>query len=265
MTKQSKFFRLKNILKEMGSVIIAFSGGVDSTFLIKVARDTLGEKAMAVIATSPIYPQKELKEARCYARDIGIRYVVIETEEVSNPSFFSNPRDRCYYCKKELFAKIRDIAKREGIQFILDGTNKDDQNDFRPGRKACQELNIRSPFLEAGLSKGEIRKLSRRLKLSTWDKPPEACLSSRFPYGEEITRAKLKRIEEGERFIQSLGFRQVRLRHHGKLARIEVEKKDIPKFFRDGTEEKIVNKLLTLGYTYITLDLEGYCTGSLNK
>jgi len=261
----NKFLKLKDILRDMGSVIIAYSGGVDSTFLVKVAKDTLGEKAMAVIGTSPTYPQKEFKEAKDYAEEIGIRYIVIETDEISDPSFSSNTRERCYYCKKKLFTKIKEIAKKQGIDFILDGTNKDDQKDFRPGRKACQELDVRSPLFEAGLSKGEIRKLSRRLKLPTWDKPPQACLSSRFPYGEEITEEKLKRVEEGEMFIKSLGFRQVRLRHYGKLARIEVDKEDIQRFFKNGVREKIVDKLLNLGYTYVTLDLEGYCTGSLNK
>jgi len=265
MIAEEKFVKLKAILREMGNVIIAYSGGVDSTFLVKAAKDTLGEKALAVIGTSPTYPQKEFKEAKDYAREIGMRYVVIEIEEIRDPSFSSNTRERCYYCKKRLFSKIKERAMKEGIQFILDGTNSDDKRDFRPGRKASQELNVRSPLLEAGLSKEEIRKLSRGLKLPTWDKPAQACLSSRVPYGEEITGEKLKRIEEGEEFIRSLGFRQVRLRHHGKLARIEVDKEDIQRFFKDSVREKITDKLLNLGYTYVTLDLEGYCTGSLNK
>lgn len=262
---ENKFQKLKDILKEMGKVIIAYSGGVDSTFLIKVAKDTLGENAMAVIGVSSTYPKKELDSAKRQAEEIAIRYVVIETDEILDPSFSSNPPERCYYCKKELFTKIKETAEKEGMEFILDGTNMDDSSDSRPGRKACQELNIRSPLLEAGLSKEEIRELSRNLKLPTWDKPPQACLSSRFPYGEEITEEKLKRIEDGEDFIRSLGFRQVRLRHHGKLARIEVGKEDIAKFFEDGVREKITDKLRSLGYIHVTLDLEGYRTGSLNE
>ena len=265
MTAEKKLLKLKAILKKMGRVIIAYSGGVDSTFLVRIAKDTLNENVTAVIGVSPTYPQKEFKEALQYVRETGVRYVILSTEEVSNPSFSSNPRDRCYHCKKELFTKVKEIAKKKGIQFILDGTNKDDQKDFRPGRKACKELNVQSPLLDAGLSKEEIRKLSRRLNLPAWDKPAQACLSSRFPYGEEITQEKLKVIEEGESFIQSLGFKQVRLRHHGKLARIEVKKQEISKFFKNSVRKKITAKFLSLGYTYVTLDLEGYCTGSLNK
>lgn len=264
MSPAKKFLKLKNILKRMGRVLIAYSGGVDSTFLIKIARDTLDGNAMAVIGVSSTYPRKEFEDAVRSAQEIGIRYEVIKTEEVSQPVFSSNPRDRCYWCKKELFTKLKILAKKEGIQYILDGTNLDDRDDFRPGRKACEELGIRSPLLEAGLTKEDIRLLSRSICLTTWDKPAQACLSSRFPYGEEITEEKLRRVEEGERFIHSLGFRQVRLRHHGKLARIEVDREDIPKFFEDGIREKIVKKLMDLGYVYVTLDLAGYRTGSLN-
>ena len=262
---EEKFSKLQNILREMGSALIAYSGGVDSTFLIKVAKDVLGEKALAIIAASATFPRLELEEAERQAQDIGIGYLVIKTEELRNPSFYNNPPERCYYCKRELFGKLQEIAREKGFKFILDGTNQDDQNDFRPGRKAGREFKVRSPLFEAGLAKEDIRILSRELGLSTWDKPSQACLSSRFPYGEVISEEKLRIVEEGEEFIRSLGFRQVRLRHHGQLARLEVDQEDIPKFFDNGIGEKIKNKLIELGYLYITVDLEGYRTGSLNK
>ena len=265
MLLKEKFSKLQGILREMESALIAYSGGVDSTFLIKVAKDVLGEKALAVIATSATFPRAEFKEAKRQAQDIGMPYLVIKTEELLDPSFYNNPPERCYYCKRGLFDKLQEIAGEKGFKFILDGTNQDDQNDFRPGRKAGQEFKVRSPLFEAGLSKEDIRILSRELGLSTWDKPSQACLSSRFPYGQIITEEKLRIVEEGEEFIRSLGFRQVRLRHHGKLARLEVDKEDLPKFFDNGIGEKIKNKLIELGYLYITVDLEGYRSGSLNN
>jgi uncharacterized protein len=266
MTLQDKYERLKKIIEEMGSIVIGFSGGVDSTLLLKVAHDILKDKVIAVIGKSETYPEEEFNEAIKLAEFIGARYKIVTTEETDNLKFAENPPDRCYYCKTELFSKLKEIAEAEGIRWIADGTNADDVKDFRPGLKAVKENNIRSPLLEAGLTKNEIRELSRLLGLTTWDKPSFACLSSRFPYGMPIDREKLKKIDKAESFLRKLGLKVFRVRLIDEnTVRIETGKEEFKKFFEDDFRVKVVNELKNLGFIYITLDLEGYRTGSMNE
>jgi uncharacterized protein len=266
MTLQDKYERLKKIIEEMGSIVIGFSGGVDSTLLLKVAHDILKDKVIAVIGKSETYPEEEFNEAIKLAEFIGARYKIVTTEETDNLKFAENPPDRCYYCKTELFSKLKEIAEAEGIRWIADGTNADDVKDFRPGLRAVKENNIRSPLLEAGLTKNEIRELSRLLGLPTWDKPSFACLSSRFPYGMPIDREKLKKIDKAESFLRKLGLKVFRVRLIDEnTVRIETGKEEFKKFFEEDFRVKVVNELKNLGFIYITLDLEGYRTGSMNE
>ncbi len=265
---QLKFKSLKKSLKKMGKVLIAFSGGVDSSFLLKVALDTLGkENVLAVTADSETYPRAELKEASDLARDLGLdgRHRIIQTSEFKIKKFSENPPDRCYYCKLELFSKLKRIARENKITYVLDGSNYSDRDDFRPGRKAIKKLKVRSPLLESELTKEEIRALSKKLKLPTWNKPAFACLSSRIPYGEKITLEKVSRIEKAESFLRSLGFLQLRVRHHNKIARIELDPKEFKRLMNEDLRKKIYGKLKGLGFSYVTLDLLGYRTGSMNE
>jgi len=265
---QLKFEQLKKRLKKMEKVLIAFSGGVDSSFLLKVALDTLGkENVLAVTADSKTYPREELKDASNLAKDLGLdgRHRIIKTSELKLKNFSENPQDRCYYCKFKLFSKLKKIAQKNKISYVLDGSNYSDQNDFRPGRKALTELGIRSPLLESGLTKEEIRALSKKLKLPTWNKPALACLSSRIPYGEKITLEKLKRIEKAESFLKNLGFNQLRVRDHNNIARLELELEEFKKLTDENLRVKIYDKFRGLGFTYVTLDLLGYRTGSMNE
>lgn len=262
MGTEEKLEKLKGLLGEMGSILLAYSGGVDSTFLLKVAVDTLGNKAFAVTAKSPVYPAREYLKAREMAQVLGVKLFSLETFEMARAEFTRNFPDRCYFCKTSLFAQLKEIAHLRGIKWVVDGTNFDDLEDFRPGRKAAQDLDIRSPLCEVGLTKEEIRMLSKKLGLPTWDRPSSACLASRVPYGIPLTQEVLERINEAEEFLLSLGLRQVRVRHHGELARIEVEPADIKKVASASYE--VVAKLKALGYTYVALDLEGYRPGSLN-
>ncbi len=248
----------------MGTVLVAYSGGVDSTFLAMTAHEVLGANSLAVFAHSPVSPPAEREEAEAIARRIGLRYKHIESKEMGNPDFVANPPDRCYYCKRDLFCELKPIASAEGLAWIADGTNYDDLSDYRPGRQASAEAGVRSPLYEAGLTKDEIRRLSQEKGLSTWNKPASPCLASRIPYGTPITHEILHKIAEGERYLHSLELRQLRLRHHGDIARIEVDEKDIAIFLGDGIRSEIVKHIKALGYQYVVLDLSGYRTGSLN-
>lgn len=260
---KQKYEDLKRIIRSMESVLIAYSGGVDSTLLAKVAFDELGDKALAVTAVSETYPKQEVSKAEEIARMFGIKHEFIVSEELSLPEFSLNPTDRCYYCKRELFRKLKSVAKEKGINYVVEGSNFDDLNDYRPGMKALKELNIRSPLIEARLTKDEIRQISKELNLPTWNKPSFACLASRFPYGTEITREKLRLVDEAETFIRGLGVNQLRVRHHDRIARIEVSEEDMITILNN--RRSIVEKLKSLGYSYITLDLQGYRTGSMNE
>ena len=260
-----KYERLKALLRELERVLVAFSGGVDSSFLLKVAHDELGENVLAVIATSETYPEKEIQDAVLLAESMNVDYRVIQSCEMENPDFVANPPDRCYHCKRELFSRMQTVADKEGIPHVLDGANFEDTGDYRPGSRAAEELKVRSPLKEIGFVKDEIRELSRHLELTTWDKPAMACLSSRFPYYTRIHSEALAQIEQAEEFLRSLGLSQLRVRHHETIARIEVPSEDIARLMDPQLREVVVERLKELGYTYVTLDLAGYRTGSLNE
>jgi uncharacterized protein len=262
---QEKYDHLCNIVVQADSAIIAFSGGVDSTFLLKVCVDELGERALAVTARSETFPVRELKEAKTLARQIGAEHLIIDSEELEVPGFSNNPPNRCFLCKSELFSKLKQVGEDHGIPWIFDGSNIDDQGDFRPGRVAARQLGVRSPLEEAGLGKEEIRTLSKMLNLPTWDKPAFACLSSRFPYHTKITRPALRQIEDAENFLWNLGMREFRVRHHDTMARIELGERELSLLWQDHQRHKIVQHLKSLGYKYVTLDLQGYRTGSMNE
>lgn len=262
---QDKYRQLQQIVHAAGSAAVAFSGGVDSTFLLKVCADVLGRKVLGVTARSETYPTRELNEARKLAQQIGAEHILITSEELDVPGFSDNPPNRCFLCKHELFSKIRAIANDRDLQWVFDGSNADDRDDFRPGRIAARKLEVRSPLEEAGLTKADIRSLSRMLGLSTWNKPAFACLSSRFPYHTQITRSALRQVEKAENILWNLGMREFRIRHHDSIARIELGQKEMQVFWQRNLREKVVNHLKTLGYQYVTLDLQGYRSGSMNE
>ena len=265
MDINEKFEKLKNYLSSLESVVVAFSSGVDSTFLLKTAHDVLGDKVIAVTAESCSFPKRELNEAKLFCQKEGIKHIVVESEELEIDGFCKNPVNRCYLCKKELFEKITEIAKENNIKNIVEGSNIDDNGDYRPGLQAVSELNIKSPLRYAELNKNEIRELSKKLELNTWDKQSFACLSSRFVYGEEITKEKLSMVDKAEQLLLDLGFHQLRVRIHGTIARTEVLPDEFPKLIEEKNRLKIVTEFEKYGFTYISMDLKGYRTGSMNE
>ena len=265
MELQDKLKQLEDHIKQNGSLAVAYSGGVDSTFLLGVANDVLQDRSIAVTARSSTFPEREFKGAAEFTRTNGIQHIVIEFDELEIKGFADNPPNRCYLCKYELFSKIKEVAGKHDIQFIAEGSNIDDLGDYRPGMQAIKELGILSPLKDAGLGKDEIRILSKQMGLPTWDKPAFACLASRFPYGVKITREKLAMVDRAERYLIELGFKQVRVRYHGDTARIEVAEAERLKFFDLELMDNVHKHFREIGFAYTSLDLKGYRTGSLNE
>jgi uncharacterized protein len=263
---EEKFEHLKEIFQTMERVLVAYSGGVDSTLILRVAVDTLGNgNVIAATALSPMYPDRELAEAKKVVQGLGVRHLLIESNELEIEGFSKNPPNRCYYCKRKLFGEFLNLAKKESVLFIVEGSTLDDDKDHRPGKKAIQELGIRSPLKEALFTKIDVRELSWALGLPTWDKPSFACLASRFPYGEEITIEGLRMVNEAEEFLFGLGFKQVRVRHYQSLARIEIFQEEMGRLMDGSLREKVVSHLKGIGYKYVTLDLQGFRSGSMNE
>jgi pyridinium-3,5-biscarboxylic acid mononucleotide sulfurtransferase len=265
---QNKYDKLREIISGFKSVIVAYSGGLDSAFLLYAAAETLGAgNVTAITADSASIPRSELEAAIKFASSLGLqdRHKIIETAELYDPSYAANPTDRCFYCKQELFTRLNDIAKLANGEIVLDGYNADDVGDFRPGRKAAVENSVRSPLFEAGLRKSELRELAKYFELSIWDKPQMACLASRIPYGSQVTKAKLSQVEQAEAYLRELGFVQMRVRHHDKLARIELTVDDINKVITDNLRDRIMDKFRKLGFVWVTLDLAGFRSGSMNE
>lgn len=261
----SKFSELQNILRSMQRVLVAYSGGMDSSFLLKVARDVLQENVLAVTADSEIYSTTETNSAIKFANDIGVRHIVIKTNELGNKDFIKNSTDRCFHCKLSLYSEFIRIAGEHNIVHVIDGINFDDKKDFRPGMNAAAKLKIRSPLLEAGLTKEEISLLSKQMNLPTWNKSPNPCLSTRFPYGTELTKLNLSTVEQAEQMLTKYRFKQFRLRIHDSIARLEILPEDMHIAFNETNRTEIVEILKGFGYTYVTIDLEGYRSGSMNE
>ena len=265
MELQNALKQLKCHIEKMGSLAVAYSGGVDSTFLLKIAHDVLQDRAIAVTARSSTYPERELNDAAEFTRSAGIKHIIIQSEELDIEGFTANPPNRCYLCKYELFSKIKEVAGKHRIQYIAEGSNIDDLGDYRPGMQAIKELGIISPLKDAGLGKDAIRKLSKQMGLPTWDKQSFACLASRFPYGEKITQEKLAMVDRAEQYLLNLGFKQIRVRHHGDTARIEVAGIERLKFFDLELMDNVYKQFQEIGFAYTALDLKGYRTGSMNE
>ena len=265
MSLKEKSEALKDILKDMENILVGFSGGVDSTFLLAAAKEVLGDGVMAVTARSETYPEKEYRKARQIAERLEVRFLTIHTKELEYANYSSNPPNRCYYCKKELFTQLRKLAEEHRIKNVADGSNADDVHDFRPGMIALKELGVRSPLKEAELTKADIRQLSQDMDLPTWDTPATACLASRFPYGTSIDEHKLGMVERAEEVLHERGIKQARVRHHNSIARIEVLPEDFTRLTADNVRDQIVLSFKEIGYKYITLDLQGYRTGSMNE
>lgn len=261
----TKYEKLTAHIASYGSVAIAFSSGVDSTFLLYAAKEALGDNVIAVTATSCSFPERELKEAKAYCEKNNIKQYVIKSEELNIEGFAHNPKNRCYLCKKELFEKIREVASEQGIAEIAEGSNLDDNGDYRPGLQAVKELGIKSPLREIGFTKAEIRELSKEFGLPTWEKQSFACLSSRFPYGELISEEKLKRVDKAEQLLLDLGFKQLRVRIHGDVARIELDPSQFDAFMKEEIRLEVYKKFKEYGFTYVSLDILGYRTGSMNE
>jgi len=260
-----KLASLERAIASCGSALVAFSGGVDSTFLLSVAKDVLDQRLLAVTAASPVVQPDEVKGAKALAKRLGVAHEVIRTDEIMHEEYCSNPPERCYFCKQVLFSRLAALAKKRGLACVIEASNADDTGDYRPGIRAVRELGVKSPLIEANLTKAEIRALSRERKLPTWDKPALACLASRFPYGERITVEKLGQVLRGEKYILSLGFSSCRLRYYGKLVRIEVPRAEIDRLLDGARRRKIARGLKRLGFQYITVDIEGYRSGSMNE
>ncbi len=262
---QAKYERLQAILHDMGSVLVAYSGGVDSALLLKVAHDVLGERALGAIASSPAYAEEETQAAIEVARQMGLPLLTLETHELEDERYVANDVNRCYFCKTELFSQLEPLAKQHNLRYIAYGINKDDLGDFRPGQRAAREFGVRGPLKEAEMGKQEIRAVARLLGLPVWDKPAMACFSSRIPYGSKVDVATLQMIYRAEKFLREQGFHQLRVRHHGNVARIEVERSELPRLIEEGMSRTVTDGLRKIGYTYVTVDLLGFRSGSMNE